>query len=706
MTETGETPAVADVLVIGAGAGGAAAARRLQAGGLRVVVLEQGRWFDQTEFPGGAWDWELAAGKEWSSLANVRLGPGDYPIDDSGSDMQILNFNGVGGGTILYNAIWPRLLPENFREHSLFGIAADWPLDYDELRPWYEATDREMGVSGLGGNPAYPPGLDYPNPPVDFGPGALRVARAISARGWHWWPDALAINSVSHGGRHACIQRGTCATGCGEGAKASVDATHWRAFVQTGGTLITGARVRCITHDRQGLASGALWIDAGGTEIFQPARSVLVAANGIGTPRLLLNSATERFPNGLANGSDLVGRNLMLHPVALVSGIFEDQLESWQGQYGSTVQCLEFGLHDARRGFYGGCKWSLHPAGAGPVQEALTQLAAQDPGSYHDRFRRTFGHRLAWSILAEDLPEADNRVTLSSALTDAAGIPAPKITYRTSADSLANLTWNAERAADVFRAAGAWRVDIYNPGGMNAHLMGTARMGDDAARSVVNRWGFCHEVPNLGIVDGSVFVTSGPVNPTSTIMALAARTADHLVRNFAAIAATGGLRRTVPGLPARTAPATPTQDAPAAPGLPWTGDLAARFAALGDRLIPPVDNLPGAGTLVIGRGLIARVCDRRPDLHAALVRALDHPPARLGELPGHDPAAWMALTTLLAAAYYLDPEVRLRIGYAGQEPKPQSPSRVPAYAEEGLLDRVSEAGWREGWAQVPAAARP
>lgn len=700
MTDTGETSVVADVLVIGAGAGGGAAARRLQAGGLHVVALEQGRWFDRSEFRGGEWDWELAAGKEWSALVNVRRGQHDYPIDDAGSDMQILNFNGVGGGTILYNAIWPRLLPENFRERSLYGVAADWPLDYDELRPWYEATDREMGVSGLGGNPAYPEGIDYPSPPVDFGPGAMRVARAISARGWHWWPDAVAINSVSYGGRHACIQRGTCATGCGEGAKASVDATHWRGFVAEGGTLVTGARVRCITHDDAGLASGALWIDEDGQEHFQPARSVLVAANGIGTPRLLLNSATERFPNGLANSSDLVGRNLMLHPVALVSGTFEEQLDSWQGQYGSTVQCLEFGLHDARRGFYGGCKWSLHPAGSGPLQEALKQLARNDPATFHHRFGRGFGHTLAWSVIAEDMPEPDNRVTLSSDIVDSAGIPAPRITYRTSEDSLANLTWNAERAADVFRAAGAWSVDVYNPGGMNAHLMGTARMGNDPASSVVNRWGFCHDVPNLGVIDGSVFVTSGPVNPTSTIMALAARTAEHLVHNFDGIAAPRATRTVVPVLRA-PAPVAPEPDATVQP---WTGALATRFAELGDRLIPPCGDLPGAGTLVVERGLIGKVHDRRPDLHAGLTRALDHPVERFAELMTDDPAAWTAMTTLLAAAYYLDPEVQRQIGYPGQEPRPQTPSRFPAYVEEGLLDGVSEPGWRERWVQGQAIA--
>ena len=701
-----ETPVpdeiVADVLIIGAGPAGGAAATRLAGAGLRVVALEQGRWIDPTEFRGDQWDWELSAGRRWHSQPNVRREAADYPLDLAACDIQVMAFNGVGGGTILYNAVWPRLCPEHFRMRSAYGVADDWPLDYTELLPWYEATDREMGVSGLGGNPAYPPGAEPPNPPLPFGPGAIAVARALGARGWHWWPDSLAINSVPYGGRHACVQRGTCAQGCNEGAKASADATHWRAFGATGGTLITGARVHRITVDEQGLANGAIWVDAEGQDHFQPARVVLVAATGIGTPRLLLNSACERFETGLANSSDQLGRNLMMHPVAAVFGTFPEQLDGWQGQNGSSVQCQQFALHNASRGFAGGCKWSLHPAGSGPVAEALGQMAAMHPQDSHDRFARRFGHKLMWSIMAEDLPDPENRVTLAGDLVDSSGMPAPRVAYRTDANTQANLAFNVAHAEAVFREAGAWEVQSYNPGGQQAHLMGTARMGDDPRRSVVDRWGFCHDIPNLGIIDGSVFVTSGPVNPTTTIMALAARAADHLARNFARIAPQASVASFLapplpkPGRPSRDAArATP---APAWQALEWTEDRAARFAAIGDALIPAVEGLPAAGGLTVARGFARKAFAARPDLHAALDRALAAGPAELPALIARDTEGWMAAATLLAAAYYAIPEVAARIAYPGQQARPAQPDRFPAYIDEGLIDHLLAPGWRESWA--------
>jgi len=687
---------LADVLIIGAGAGGGAAARRLVAAGLKVVALEQGRWIDRSEFRGAEWDWELSAGKRWAAQANVRGAPADYPMDLAECDIQIMNFNGVGGGTILYNAVWPRLMPEHFRERSLYGVAADWPLDYAELLPWYEATDREMGVAGLGGNPVYPPGAEPPNPPLPFGPGAMAVARALNQRGWHWWPDTIAINSVPYGGRHACIQRGTCAQGCGEGAKASTDATHWQPFVAAGGRVITGARVHQVTLDERGLASGAVWADAAGRDHFQPARAVLVAANGIGTPRLLLNSACERFPAGLANSSDQLGRNLMLHPVAAVIGTFPEQLEGWQGQNGSTVQCQQFGLTDRRRGFVGGCKWSLHPLGSGPVAESVLQLAQGDPATYHERVGRRLGHKLMWSIMSEDMPRPENRVVLSADLCDSSGMPAPRVLYRGGADVAANLDFNVAQAEAVFREAGAWEVTSYNPAGQQAHLMGTARMGDDPASSVVDRWGMTHDVPNLGVIDGSVFVTSGPVNPTTTIMALAARTADHLARNFGRIAPEQARRTWLAPL----RPTRKTDHAPVAEAAPlaWTDERAAAFAAIADALVPAVSELPAAGQLTRERGTARQAYVARPDLHAALDRALAAGPDGFADLIAADPAAWSAMAMLLSAAYYAVPETGARHGYFGQQPRPAQPDRYPAYIAEGLIDHMLVPGWRERWA--------
>jgi choline dehydrogenase-like flavoprotein len=520
-----------DVLIIGAGASGGVVARRLAEAGIGVLCLEQGGWHDRMEYRGAELDWELTARKQWSGSPNIRGLTDDYPVDDADSDISPLMFAGVGGSMLLFAGAWPRLLPSDFRVRTLDGVADDWPIGYAELQPYYERGDRQIGVSGLGGDPAYPPGEDPPLPPLPIGAGGLKVARAHSRLGWHWWPEPNAILSAPYDGRNPCVQRGTCMQGCNEGAKASTDLTHWPVAIAHGARLVTGARVRRLDTNERGLVIGATWLDRDGGEHFQAASTVVLAANGIGTPRLLLLSASPRHPDGLANSSGLVGRRLMMHPFASVTGLFDESLESWQGHFGCSIESFEFYETDERRGFVRGAKWGLAPTG-GPVNAALPSRAGEQVWGeeHHLHVRNRLGRGASWGLFGEDLPDESNQVTLSTSATDSSGLPAPELHYRVSDNSRRLLDFHIAKASESLVEAGAHTVEVDRLMRYSGwHLLGTARMGSDPATSVVDEWNRAHDVPNLYVVDGSCFVTSGGVNPTSTICALALRAADHLV---------------------------------------------------------------------------------------------------------------------------------------------------------------------------------
>lgn len=523
-----------DVLIIGAGAAGAAFAWSLAETKMRIVCLEQGDWMNPAEYPTTRNDWEMDRFGAFGLSPNGRGRREDYPINDDESPIKISNFNAVGGSTILYAAHFPRMHPSDFRVRTLDGVADDWPIDYATLEPWYDLNARMMGVAGLAGDPAYPP--KQPTlPPVPLGKLGETLARGFNRLGWHWWPSDSAIATEEHAGRAPCINLGPCIMGCAQGAKGSTDVTYWPVAVREGVELRTRCRVREITVGPDGMATGATYIDAEGREHHQKAEIVVIACNGVGTPRLLLNSQSSQFPDGLANSSGLVGRNLMFHPYALVTGIFEEPLEGYKGPTGCSIICQEFYETDPSRGFVRGYSFEML-RGMGPISTALWGMSSGRlpwGADHHAAFADIWDRTAGMVVICEDLPEAHNRVTIDPELVDADGIPAPKVTYRLSENSERMLEHAVARGSEALEAAGAKETRAEAPlPPAGWHLMGTARMGTNPATSVVNEWGRCHDVKNLFIIDGSVFVTSGGVNPTNTIQALALHAADRIKNNL------------------------------------------------------------------------------------------------------------------------------------------------------------------------------
>lgn len=528
-------PVDADVVIVGAGPSGAVAAHTLATRGFSVVCLEQGDWVNASDYPGNKPEYELLLQKAWSWNPNIRGRTADYPMNLDVADVTPIMFAGVGGASLLYGAQWMRLLPSDFRVRTLDGICDDWPIDYYELEPFYNRVDRFLGVAGLGGDPAYPP-QDYEMPPHPLGKGGMKAAQGLNALGWHWWPGTNAIPSWNFKNMAKCVRWGVCETGCPAGAKASFDLGYWPHATAAGAKLITGARVREITLDSRGRAEAVIWIDREGREHRQSGKTIILAANGIGTARLLLLSTSGRFPDGLANRSGLVGKNLMLHPNNEALGLYEEDVESWKGPAGQLIYSLQFYETDVSRGYYRGSKMNLMP-----VPGVIRPMAQFDGLAFEERWgvkvhdiARYAGRALSWAGNVEDLPEESNRIIIDAELTDSDGIPAPKIEYRISENTQRNLDFTLDRMVEMHEAAGAahiFRKPLWRdaPG----HILGTARMGDDPETSVVDRYGRCHDVPNLFIVDGSVMVTSGAVNPTATIAALALRTAEHIAESAA-----------------------------------------------------------------------------------------------------------------------------------------------------------------------------
>jgi choline dehydrogenase-like flavoprotein len=527
-------PDHADVLVIGAGASGAILSLQMAQAGLRVVCLDQGGSTAPADHPHTSPDWQHQRQNRWSPNPNLRQAAADYPVETTQSNA--LMWNAVGGSTNIYTALWPRYRPSDFRKGIEHGQAPDWPFDYEALAPFYDESDRLVGVSGLPGDRGLPP-CPYPTGPLPLGAGGRAMAQGFEKLGWHWWPMPSAVLSEPYDGRPACNSCGACAAGCPRGSMAKMSITLWPRAVAAGTDLRPLCRVERIETDAAGRATGAVYVDrATGLREIQTADRVVVAANGVGTPRLLLMSASARHPNGLANGNDVVGRYLLHHTLVSAELFLDGEIDSHMGNAGVLVSS-EFAENDPSRGFINGFNFNIARGGPAGMTAIGTFGNAPAPwgAGHHAWFRRHFSRTMVAHAIGDDLPQASNRITLSDTLTDGDGLPAAKLHYVPHENDRRMMAYMADRLRDLAAATGAFdhRINDYidATGTYRTpawHLLGTCRMGSDPETSVTDGWHRSWEVPNLYVVDGSSLATAGVVNPTSTVCALALRAGRHL----------------------------------------------------------------------------------------------------------------------------------------------------------------------------------
>lgn len=504
-----------DVLIVGAGAAGGILAQLLSQRGASVLILEAGPW----------WDPSLDYRNDELEMRKLNW---PWPIGWEGEDpVRPISGWGVGGTTQRYLGWSPRFQVSDFQVRSCDGVAEDWPIRYHDLESYYNLVEQMIGVAGGEGSPQDPPRDSYTMPPHRFHCNARVVAEGARKLGLRPLPAPAAINSLGYGGRPPCNHCGFCAQGCMIGAKGSALATSLPAARVLGAEIRPHCFVTRIQLDYRGRCRGVVYLDPQGSERFQEADVIVLAANGIQVPRLLLCSTSSLFPHGLANRSGLVGKNLMVHLHQDLWGRFDRPIQAYRGAplgAGAVIQDFCQTDTDARRGFVRG--YSLISNFSGPLS-----LASSSGLWGRDLKELMRGYRYLAKIWThgEDLPQEENAVLLDPERRDEFGLPLPRIVHRFCSNDLALLEHALRWSREILEAAGARSIYEDPVGRQRAlHLMGTCRMGNDPERSVASSFGQTHDIPNLFLAGSCLFVTSAAATPTLTIQALAARTADYL----------------------------------------------------------------------------------------------------------------------------------------------------------------------------------
>ena len=536
-------------IVVGAGAGGGVVARELAGHGLSVVLMERGGW---PEYDRHIND-ELISQR--TQVLGSAFGPDHrkHPrvrINDDGSRSVVTPISGgyghnaacVGSGTVSYGAMAWRFMPEDFKMRSTYGhvegsTLEDWPISYEELEPYYEKAEWEIGVSGDDSlNPFAPPRkLPQPMPPFENNREGEVLAAACRRLGLHPFPIPMLRNSVPHNGRPACIRNRTCV-----GFACPVDGKNGTHNTVIPTALATGnceVRVHCqvaeIMSKSSGRIRGITYFDKKGKGQEQTADLLVLAASATETARLLLNSTTDRFPNGLGNNNDWVGRNLQGHAYTGAQAIFNDEITDFAGP-GATFGFCDYNHHN--EGIVGGGLLCNEFNALPYLFSGMRPPGAARWGKEHKAFQMKNIKRVAGLHgPIQEIPNFDARVTIDPFVKDHWGIPVLALSGERHPMDYEHCKWLSARAEEVLKEAGAdftWqRVGGRGLGG-GQHQAGTARMGNDPKTSVTNQFGQVHGIDNLFVADGSLFVTNGGFNPVLTILAMGYWVSDYITRTW------------------------------------------------------------------------------------------------------------------------------------------------------------------------------
>ena len=508
------------VVIVGSGAGGGTLGNELAHKGIDSLILEAGPRFTAEDFEND--EVVMAEKFVWP---DPRRATGNRPSCTAFPDSPAWLCKAVGGTTLHWTGTSVRLQDFELRARTTYGAVPgttlmDWPLTLDDLEPYYDRAEDKLGVTGTNGIPFMPRNNNF----KVFAAGARRVGYTDIHTGNY------AINPEPRDGRNACDQIGFCMQGCKSGAKWSTLNVEIPKGEATGRLEVrAGCQALQVHHDDSGRVSGVLYADAAGAQHLQRARVVCIAGNAVETPRLLLNSASARFPEGLANSSGEVGRNYMTHVEGGAFGEFERPVNMHRGRTTGGWIRDEY-RHEPERGFAGGYTMLCFSVG---LYGLASMLRVEGWGAEYAEWLEHYDHLSACSLVGEDLPRPGNRIALDSEMKDRYGLPIPHIHQDDNVYDTAMRNHYWKRVTAVFEAVGARRVHEWRAY-PTTHNMGSCRMSADPNEGVINPFGQCHDVPNLFVSDGSQFTTSGAANPTLTIVALAIRQAEHIAQKMSA----------------------------------------------------------------------------------------------------------------------------------------------------------------------------